>query len=364
MQTTKMLSTKAFELWMKEQAQTIVRYRQVEKSELLAEYNQLKEVVESSDFQAKKNELITTKYADTQEAKTIASYKLLRKKSSVFFYRLFKKAAWKEKEDVAQYLALKEQISTPEFKQTNAFWKNKKRWLTTPEFLQEKRYNALAKHADIVFFGQHTEQEVAELESYKMVWADEMDGVKMQEVWQTGFLYPSKNLKANHSHVSEKQAYTEGKNTKMAGSVLSIKTKKQKTTAPAWHPTKGMLMHPFKFTSDIWHTAEAVAPEAGVLQAKVSCAGKAKHMLCLTTATAKKALPILSEKTMKGYIVYTVVWNKKEVINYVNNVEVAREKNTLAGEKLHLLVRSYLPENKKARNGQLNIDWIRIYTNA
>jgi hypothetical protein len=150
----------------------------------------------------------------------------------------------------------------------------------------------------------------------------------------------------------------------MAGSVLSIKTKKQKTTAPAWHPTKGMLMHPFKFTSDIWHTAEAVAPEAGVLQAKVSCAGKAKHMLCLTTATAKKALPILSEKTMKGYIVYTVVWNKKEVINYVNNVEVAREKNTLAGEKLHLLVRSYLPENKKARNGQLNIDWIRIYTNA
>ena len=364
MQTTKMLSTKAFELWMKEQAQTIVRYRQVEKSELLAEYNQLKEVVESSDFQAKKNELITTKYADTQEAKTIASYKLLRKKSSIFFYRLFKKAAWKEKEDVAQYLALKEQISTPEFKQTNAFWKNKKRWLTTPEYQQEKRYNALAKHADIVFFGQHTEQEVAELESYKMVWADEMDGVKMQEVWQTGFLYPSKNLKANHSHVSEKQAYTEGKNTKVAGSVLSIKTKKQKTTAPAWHPTKGMLMHPFKFTSDIWHTAEAVAPEAGVLQAKVSCAGKAKHMLCLTTATAKKALPVLSEKTMKGYIVYTVVWNKKEVINYVNNVEVAREKNTLAGEKLHLLVRSYLPENKKAGNGQLNIDWIRIYTNA
>lgn len=364
MQTTKMLSTKAFELWMKEQAQTIVRYRQVEKSELLAEYNQLKEVVESSDFQAKKNELITTKYADTQEAKTIASYKLLRKKSSVFFYRLFKKAAWKEKEDVAQYLALKEQISTPEFKQTNAFWKNKKRWLTTPEFLQEKRYNALAKHADIVFFGQHTEQEVAELESYKMVWADEMDGVKMQEVWQTGFLYPSKNLKANHSHVSEKQAYTEGKNTKVAGSVLSIKTKKQKTTAPAWHPTKGMLMHPFKFTSDIWHTAEAVAPEAGVLQAKVSCAGKAKHMLCLTTATAKKALPILSEKTMKGYAIYTVVWNKKEVINYVNNVEVAREKNTLAGEKLHLLVRSYLPDNKKAGNGLLNIDWIRIYTNA
>ena len=31
---TKMLSTKAFELWMKEQAQMIVRYRQVEKSDI------------------------------------------------------------------------------------------------------------------------------------------------------------------------------------------------------------------------------------------------------------------------------------------------------------------------------------------
>ena len=34
---TKMLSTKAFELWMKEQAQMIVRYRQVEKSDILAD---------------------------------------------------------------------------------------------------------------------------------------------------------------------------------------------------------------------------------------------------------------------------------------------------------------------------------------
>lgn len=358
---TKMLSTKAFELWMKEQAQMIVRYRQVEKSDILAEYNNLKKVVESAEFQVKKKELTTTRYADTLEGKTMAEYKTLRKNSSVFLYRLFKKAAWQVKPEVALYLALAEQIQTPEFQKANAFWKNTKRWLTTPEYQQEKRYNALTKHADIVFFGQHTEQEVAELESYKMVWADEMDGVKMQEAWQTGFLYPSKELKANHSHVAEKQAYTQGQNTKVSGSVMSIKTQKQKTTAAAWHPTKGMLMHPFKFTSDVWHTAGAVAPEAGVLQAKVSYSGNAKHMLCLTTATAKKAMPILSEKAMKGYAIYTIVWNKKEVVNYVNNVEVARGKNPLAGEKLHLLVRSYLPENQKGSTGTLNIDWIRIY---
>ena len=50
-------------------------------------------------------------------------------------------------------------------------------------------------------------------------------------------------------------------------------------------------------------------------------------------------------------------------MNYVNDVEVARGKNTLAGENLHLLMRSYLPENMRG-TGKLAIDWIRIYTNA
>ena len=35
---TKMLNTKAFEQWLKAQAEMIVRYRQVEKSDILAQY--------------------------------------------------------------------------------------------------------------------------------------------------------------------------------------------------------------------------------------------------------------------------------------------------------------------------------------
>ena len=77
MQTVKMLSTKQFEQWLQEQAQIAVRYRKVEKSNLLAEYNTLKEVVESADFQSKKTKLTTTRYADTQEGSTMALYKQL-----------------------------------------------------------------------------------------------------------------------------------------------------------------------------------------------------------------------------------------------------------------------------------------------
>ena len=360
MQTVKMLNTKQFEQWLQEQAEIAVRYRKIEKSDLLAEYNTLKEVVESAEFQAKKTRLTTTRYADTQEGGTMALYNSLKWNTSVILYNLLKKEAYKEKAEVAQYLALAEQIQTPAFQEANAFWKNPKRWLTTPESQQEKRYNELVKHADILFFFQHTAQEIAELEAYKMVWAAEFE-TQMSGAWQTGFLYPSKEFKADHSHVGEGQAYVQGRNTQVANRMLTISTKKEKTTAAAWHPTKGMIMHEFAYTSDVWHTAEAVAPKSGVLQAKVRLAGKAKHILCLTKANAKKALHLLpADKQVKDAI-YTLVWNEKEVINYVNNVEVSRSQNPLAGEALHLLMRSYLPENVKA-TGKMDIDWVRVYT--
>lgn len=360
MQTVKMLNTKQFEQWLQEQAQIAVRYRKIEKSDLLAEYNTLKEVVESAEFQAKKTRLTTTRYADTQEGGTMALYNSLKWNTSVVLYNLLKKEAYKEKAEVAQYLALAEQIQTPAFQEANAFWKNPKRWLTTPESQQEKRYNELVKHADIVFFFQHTAQEIAELEAYKMVWAAEFE-TQMSGAWQTGFLYPSKEFKADHSHLGEGQAYVQGRNTQVANRMLTILTKKEKTTAAAWHPTKGMIMHEFAYTSDVWHTAEAVAPKSGVLQAKVRLAGKAKHILCLTKANAKKALHLLpADKQVKDAI-YTLVWNEKEAVNYVNNVEVSRSQNPLAGEALHLLMRSYLPENVKA-TGKMDIDWVRVYT--
>lgn len=295
-----MLSTKAFEQWLKAQAEIIKRYRQVEKSSELATYNELKGTVDSLEFQANKGAFRRT---------------LL----------------------------------------------GKLRWLSTPMHQQEKQLQSLAKNADIILYLTHTAEQIQELESYKTVWAEEFEKGKLSDSWQTGFLYASPTLKKDHSHVSEQQAYTQGKNTQVANNTLHILTKKEKVTAAAWHPTKGMIMHNFAYTSDVWHTAEAVAPTAGVLQAKVRYTGKAQHVVCLTNSNAQKALPILPANKIEKNAIYTIVWNEKEVINYVNNVEVARTKNPLSGEALHLLVRSYLPENQKAGAGQLDIDWVRIY---
>ena len=220
----------------------------------------------------------------------------------------------------------------------------------------------MVKHADIVFFFQHTEQEIADLESYSTVWTEECETAKLSAVWQTGFLYPNKDFKADHSHVSELQAYTKGRNTLVTNRMWTIFTKKEKITFPAWHPTKGMIMHDFAYTSDVWHTTEAIAPKSGVIQAKVRTIGKAKHVFCLTTINAKKSLHLLPANHLVKEAIYTLVWNEQEVVNYVNNVEVSRTQNPLADKALHLLVRSYLPQEQKGGTGQMDIDWIRIYT--
>ena len=355
-----MQKTKVFEQWLVEKQNTITRYRSVEKGEVLAEYNQLKAIVESEDFQAKKHLLTTTKYADTSVGKTMARYKSVKSQGGVLLYRLLKKEAWKEKPEVVEYLQLLEQVSAPEFVKEHAYWKNEKRWLTTLESAQEKRYNALAKHADVLFFQSHTEAEIAELESYKLVWSEEFDG-SMDTQWATGWVYPT-GLKADHAHVSEQQAYAKGANTRVTASVMTVETKKEKVNAAAWHPTKGMMMQDFAYTSDVWHTKETLPQNIAVLQAKVACSGNAKHALGLTAMKMEKVLPVLHDAGVKGYAIYTLVWTDKEVVTYVNDQEVARVKNTWSTQDMYLYLRSYLPEKQKASKGAMSIDWIRVYT--
>jgi hypothetical protein len=162
--------------------------------------------------------------------------------------------------------------------------------------------------------------------------------------------------------VSEQQAYAKGANTRVTASVMTVETKKEKVNAAAWHPTKGMMMQDFAYTSDVWHTKEALPQNVAVLQAKVACSGNAKHALGLTAMKMEKVLPVLHDAGVKGYAIYTLVWTDKEVVTYLNDQEVARVKNTWSTQDMYLYLRSYLPEKQKAGKGAMSIDWIRVYT--
>jgi hypothetical protein len=101
---------------------------------------------------------------------------------------------------------------------------------------------------------------------------------------------------------------------------------------------------------------------AGVVQVKVACSGNAKHTVCVTAPKMEHVLPVMhAASVVKGYAIYTLVWNENEVVSYVNDQEVSRGKNTMKGEPMHILLRSYLSASMKAGKGSLSVDWVRVY---
>ena len=63
------------------------------------------------------------------------------------------------------------------------------------------------------------------------------------------------------------------------------------------------------------------------------------------------------------YTIFTVSWQKDEIVWFVNNLEVYRTKNLIpAGEKLYLHMYSFAFESDRhSTEGELDVDWIRVY---
>ena len=61
------------------------------------------------------------------------------------------------------------------------------------------------------------------------------------------------------------------------------------------------------------------------------------------------------------YYVYSFRWTKKELIWYVNDMEVLRMPNNLPNKKMFFLAQSWLPKNEKGGEGKLKIQWARGY---
>ena len=75
--TGKMVSADAFEKNIYDMQERVKRWRMIEKSPELAEYLELKKIVESRDFQERKQELSTRKYSDTDERRKMNAFERL-----------------------------------------------------------------------------------------------------------------------------------------------------------------------------------------------------------------------------------------------------------------------------------------------
>ena len=423
--TGKMLSTDAFEKEVYEMQERVKRWRQIEKSPELAEYLELKKIVESRDFQERKNEWKSRKYSDTDEGRKVNTYNkigsLLRMKgykyaleSETFqaflkardngdlqnaasdsiskserrmynviyrsaFYKNYQKVL--NSPELKQYQQLEAEINTDDFQKRNAFWSDSKRWEHSKEFQTEQRFNALANSDDIKFYFTQRKAKIDWAELFRPSFDDDMTSNKN---WKPGYGYANPAMKDGHSRTDELQAYNGGKNTFFAEGRMDLETRMESKQAVAWDKKKGFVEAIFEYTSDVMNTKEAFAQEKGVFMAKVRSQGSGHHFFGLSTGKTGKPLVALyhynggihqlglvdGNNTQMApltgmlrsmYYVYTFRWTKNELIWYVNNLEILRLRNSLDSDARFYLAQSFLPSNEKGGEGKLKVQWARAF---
>ena len=408
------------------------RYAEVEKSVELAQYKELFHVVKSAKFQENKRILQNRKYKDTEEYrisnkfkklqhspeiqlyfkvldsdelkhylnfKTTADYELLGDKKKVKASDLLKKMKAYEKSKafktyarfhnsfiIKEYEELKVKVSTPEFKKTNEFWANEKRWQTTPEFVQQERFYELVKNPDISFYENEKPERFDRFRSWILTFQDEFQWNTLDKShWNFGFHYKSAKLIEDHSFANEKQANNSGKNVSVVDGILKLETKREKVKARAWHAEKGFIQKEFNFTSDVLQTADKFRQKYGIFRAKIRCTGNINHAFWLGADDKLPNIKIfhfngrvinvgnanknifdgvkISGLNPSQYFIYSLIWTEKELIWMINNLEVYRTASGIPKEEMYLAFNSFISEKQHGTTGSIEVDWVRVYTN-
>lgn len=333
--TGKMLSTEQFEKTIYDMQERVKRWRQIEKSPELAEYNALKKIVESSDFQARKKELVSRKYKDTDEGRKMIAYQRLEGSSAIRRYKkaledpefqeflkfretpefakikslkavltdskiraynmLYYSSYYKNytkvlnSAELRQLAELEKEVKTADFKKRHDLWADSRRWQHSELYQQEKRYLELANSDDIKFFFESRKEKIDWAELFRPAFDDDMSSSKN---WKPGYGYANPAMKDGHSRTSERQAYNGGKNTFHVEGRMDIETREESKVAVAWDEKKGFIEQVFDYTSDVMNTKEAFAQESGLFMAKVRSQGVGHHFFGLTTGKLKS--PIVS----------------------------------------------------------------------
>ena len=287
---------------------------------------------------------------------------------------------------ITEYEALKAKTATPEFQKANEFWANTKRWHTTPEYVHEQRFYELAKNPDIIFFENEKPERFEKYRKLTLTFNDEFERNTLDNShWNFGFHYKSNKIVGNHSFANEKQANHSGKNVSVEEGILKVTTKHEKVLAPAWHITKGFIEKEFEYTSDILQTAEKFRQSSGVFRAKLRCKGNVQHAFWLgadaklpnikifhyngkhiTLGNANKDLYDgikITGINPSEFFIYTLVWNKKELIWLINDLEVYRTASNIPKEAMYMAFNSFISEQQHGSAGSLEVDWVRVYTN-
>lgn len=353
----------------------IARYNKTSQSELLAEFLAFKDTPEYN---------LLGKRAEVKKSEELQKFKRFERSSDYKNYMRFHGSYI-----IKEYETLKEKVATKEFVENNEFWANSHRWETTADYQTEKRFLELAANEDIIFYEKTDPKSFELTKKHTPTFSENFDWNTLNaSKWESGFFYKQKELIGNYSLTSEKQANNNGSNTFVSGGFLNIAVRKEQVEARAWDAKLGFVKRPFNFTADVIHGNNAIAQQHGVWSAKIRFKGNAvSHAFWLATDSKVPQITIckydgkavevgvhwrtkfenkytsrrIGGLNFGAFHIFTLEWTPKELIWYINNVEVLRTSNGVPTEKMFPMLNSFIAANQKGGEGTMEIDWVKVF---
>lgn len=315
----KLMSTEKMELHMAQVAADIQRYRAVEQSKELAEYNELTKVVTAPAFKLNKKKMKKADYQSSEEYQQELRYAKLKKNEDILFFEKTDHRAIEHYESFQTTFednfagkVLDSAKWTPGFHYANP---NLKR---VHSFLNEQQANMGGKNIAVL----------------------------------NGTMYLS-----TCAEQVQAAAWTAGK--------------------------RGFDMKEYNYSSDVLTTGDNFRQKGGLFMAKMRCTGHIHHAFWLGAnqqlplvsvfhfngkkitvgnAGAKKFdATTITGISANEFFIYSLRWTKTALIWYVNNMEVYRTAANIPQEEMYLAFNSFITATQKAEEGNLEVEWVKVF---
>lgn len=372
------------------------RMDMIKESDLYKEYKELLDFVNSSKFHATKSK---KGFKKSEEYLKLQQFKSLKKNSEIIFYNRTERSndyktaiALKGSDRLETYFELEGIVQSEEFKEQEAFLKDKKRFHKSKEAELIEEFKLLSKNEEIQWFlAKEKEKPFEEYKKWQLTFEEDFDQIKLDSNrWMTGYYWGRALMNDNYVPSNEHQFFT-NENVDLRNSMARISIREEKTVGKSWNVTHGFNDREFNFTSGLISTGQSFRQKHGRLEAKVRfdkafpvvnafwLAGETKSPqidIFRTTEKNKNAYQCGIQtdkenrsKLIKGsilnnnFLIYGLNWSADELIWTINGKEVHREVKNIPSDSMYLTFCSILPKEPKTKNlpASMEIDWIRCY---
>ena len=262
----------------KKHSKKLQLFKDVQNSQILKRYLELKELVNSDAFKKRSDFLKDkTKFEKSEANKRYQKFKQLQSDNDIRFFIAFEKSrlyknylAVKDSSELKRYRELSETTTSAEFLERKKYLEDPKKWEKTDEYKQQQQLLEMKKLPHLIKYFKNKGTSIFDFyRNWEIAFTDDFLVSKIDtEKWSFTSYVADKMLGDNYSLTGDLHVFTKGNNLK-TGKKLTIEVRKEKATGKVWKTTAGFVPAELEYTSALVSTWNSFEMEDGVFEAKI-----------------------------------------------------------------------------------------------